>query len=203
MKKKLIAIAAAAVAVVPFTASPAPAAGGGNVAITCNAHLPQFPTAAGHGTCNGTAVVAPLPGRATGGITGVIGTTPFALVTDPTVSGNFTAEFDYNEGCVANEPPAVGTAFNATATITGLEGKKGTADVTAEATVQFEWTRVGLTAAVVITGGEINFSDGSSAGVAAGAATAAFVPFLTLSNTCAGSGALEAYVVADATIAGV
>lgn len=203
--KKIIAIAAAAVAILPFTASPAPAAGAGNVVITCKADLPQFPTDNGNGTCNGTVTIpAPLPGTAVGGLAGVdtSGATPepFVLTTAPGVSDNFSASFQYNEGCVAGEPPVLGSAFNATATITGLQGTKGDQNVTGSATVEFEWTRAGLTAAIQITGGTLSLSDGYSAPLV-GAGAGAFVPFLTVDNTCDGNGPLKAYVVANATLA--
>lgn len=205
MKKKLVAIAAAAVAIVPLAGSPASAVGAGNVVITCHAHLPAFPTDNATGTCDGDAnIPAPLPGTAVGGLAGVDTTgsepEPFVLTTEPGITDNFSASFQYNEGCVAGEPPLLGSAFNATATITGLEGIKGGDPVTGSATVQFEWTRAGLTAAIQITGGTLTLSDGYSTSLT-GAGAAAFVPVLTLNNTCNGNGALEAYVAADATLA--
>ncbi|MDQ3951831.1 MAG: hypothetical protein M3279_02530 [Actinomycetota bacterium] len=201
MKKKLIAIAAAAVAIVPLTGSPASAAGAGAVAFSCTAHLQAFPTLSGQGTCNGTASVAGIPSAGVGGVAGSTGGQAYVLVTAPNVTGNFSARFDYEEGCVANEPPVAGAA-SGEATITGLSGLKGGANVTASATITFEWTRGGLTAAVVVTGGVINFSDGSSDSVAAGAALAAFVPVLTANNVCPSGGPLDALVAGTAVLGG-
>ena len=199
MKKKLIALAAAAVAIIPVAVSPASATATGEVAISCTAHLPNFPTSAGSGTCNGTASVAGIPSAGVGGIAGEAGGQAYVLVTAPNVTGNFSASFDYQEPCIANEPPAAGTA-RGSATITGLTGVKNGVSVTADARIDFEWTRAGLTAAVLITGGSVNFSDGSSASVTAGGAVAGFAPVLQAHNVCPSGGPLDALVVGTATI---
>ena len=192
MKKKLIALVAAVVAVVPFTTGgTASAAGGGALAFECNAQLPNFPTSAGHGSCKGTAETTAGP------LVGVIGTTPFA-VTGP---GNFYAEFDYQEPCVANEPPLAGTA-NGYADITGLDAVYGGATTTASAHITFNWTRGGASAAIVVTSGTLTISGGGTVTLVGGAATAAFAPLLGEDNVCPVGGPLQAVVAGSAVVAG-
>ncbi len=195
MKKKLIAIAAALVAIVPLTGGNASAAAeAGALAFECTAELSAFPTAAGSGVCEGDVA----PAVAGGAVVGTSTTGPFAI----TGSGSFFAEFTYAEGCVANEPPALGTA-SGTATVSGMAAVNNGVSVTASATINFNWTRVGLTAAIVITGGQISFSDGATATLGTSAATAGFAPLLQQNNTCPDGGPLKAIVAGTATVAGV
>lgn len=197
MKKRFIAILAAVAAVIPMTGSPATATISGNITFQCTAHLDAFPTPDGSGTCSGSATV---PSLGAGGLAGTSSTgAAFALRTNPSARNNFNAAFTYREACVAGEPPAAGTA-EGTATISGLEGVKGGANVTAEATVSFVWTRGGATAAIRITAGTISFSDGDSATGTVGAAVAAFAPILQPNNTCPVGGPLEAVVAGSATL---
>lgn len=197
MKKRFIAILAAVAAVVPMTGSPATATVSGQIAFQCTAHLDAFPTPDGSGTCSGSATV---PSLGAGGLAGTSSTgQAYALRTEPGARNNFNASFTYREACVAGEPPAAGTA-EGTVTISALVGVKNGANVSAEATVSFVWTRAGATAAVRITGGTISFSDGDSTGVTAGAATAAFAPILTVDNRCPVGGPLQAVVAGSATL---
>lgn len=195
--KRFIAILAAVAAVIPMTGSPASATVTGEIVFECTAHLEAFPTPDGHGTCSGSAVV---PSLGAGGLAGTSATgQAYALRTDPGARNNFNADFTYREACVAGEPPAAGTA-EGTATISGLTGVKNGVNVTAAATVSFVWTRAGATAAIRITGGTVEFSDGDIATGTVGAATAAFAPILTLNNRCPVGGPLEAVVAGSATL---
>lgn len=201
MKKKLIAVAAAAVAIVPVAASPASATATGEVAFTCTAHLPDFPTSGAQGTCDGTASIAGLPSAGVGGLAGLSNSLdPYVLVTAPGARGNFSATFDYQEPCVAAGPPPAGLA-NGRATITALTGVKDGVTVTATATVRFQWVRAGTEAAILITGGSIEFSDNESATITAGAGTAAFIPVAQAHNICGRGGSMDALVAGTATIA--
>lgn len=193
MKKKLVAIAAAAVAVLPFTSQPAHASVSGNIAFECVAQLPEFPSPQANGSCG-------APSAAAGTVSGLSASGQAYTLVAAGVN-NFSASFEYQEACVANEPPLLGTA-NGSATVTGMVGVKNGAQVSASATLQFSWRRVGATAVITITSGEIQFSDGDTATpmVAASAnATAAFAPVLTLANTCPVGGPLQAAVAGNAT----
>ena len=194
MKKKLIALVAAVVAVVPFTTGgTASAAGGGALAFECSAQLPNFPTSAGHGSCRGTAETTAGP------LVGTIGTTPF-IVSGP---GSFYAEFDYQEPCIASEPPAAGTA-NGYADITGLRAVHGGAPTTASAHITFNWTRAGANAVITITSGTLTIAGpgGGTVNLVGGAATAAFAPLLGEDNVCPVGGPLQAVVAGTAAVAG-
>lgn len=202
MKKKLVALAAAAVAIVPVTVSPAnagPAAG--ELVFECVASLPGFPSGAGTGKCGpDTLAGGPVvPSSAEGTIQGVTDSgQPFVL----TAAGvnNFTATFNYQEACVAGEPPVLGTA-NGSATIKGMTGVVGVTPVAnAEITVTFTWTRVGATAAITITGGTLTFGAEVEA-VTAGTGEAAFAPVVTTGNTCPSGGGLKALVTGSAQVA--
>ncbi|MDQ3913967.1 MAG: hypothetical protein M3323_01360 [Actinomycetota bacterium] len=194
MKKKLIALVAAAVAVVPFTSGTASAQGAGALAFECEAFLSAFPSPGASGECKGT--VEPL-GIAAGGAAGVGTEGPYALVGP----GDFNASFTYAEGCVANEPPAIGTA-NGTATITGVPAVNKGELTTANASLVFSWTRVGLTAAITISDMQITFANGGSDNPALGVATAGFAPVLTQNNTCPSGGPLTAVVAGAAAFGG-
>lgn len=196
MKKKLVAIAAAAVAILPFTGSPAQASVSGAIAFECVAQLPEFPSPQANGSCG-------TPSAAVGTVSGLSASGQAYTLVAAGVN-NFGASFEYQEACVANEPPVLGTA-NGTATVTGLTGVKNGAPVTASAELQFSWRRVGLTAAITISSGEIQFSDGDTATplVAASAnAAAGFAPVLTLANTCPVGGPLQAAVAGTAAFGG-
>ncbi|HEX2295380.1 MAG TPA: hypothetical protein VHN37_08740 [Actinomycetota bacterium] len=201
MKKKLIAIAAAAVAIVPLTGSPASASVTGGFVFECTASLPEFPADAGTGSCGSAAPVGTtsVPSTATGSVAGVTAANqPYALVAAG--AGNFSATFDYAEGCLAGGvPPPLGTA-SGTATVTGLTGVKGGAPTTATATLDFEWVRVGLTAAVTFTDGEIVFSDDTATPLVmqSAVAEAAFGPVLLGNNSCPSGGPLKAVVAGAA-----
>jgi hypothetical protein len=196
LKKKLVAIAAAAVAMIPLTGSPAHASATGALAFECVAQLPEFPSPQATGSCGAVSV-------ATGSVSGVTASgAPYSLTVDPTKAlNNFTADFEYNEACVANEPPVLGTAAG-TATVTGLTGVKGTnVPVTATATLDFSWRRVGLTAVITFTSATIEFSDDTATPLLPPTANAAavFAPVLTLANTCPVGGPLQAAVAGTAT----
>lgn len=194
MKNRLIALAAAVVALVPLTAGTASATATGSLAFECTASLPAFPATSGSGTCSGGAA----PAVAGGVVAGVTNNDnqPYTLYG----AGSFSASFDYSEGCFLNEPPAIGTASgSATVTISATVGGQTT---TATVTVEFTWTRVGVTAAITTGPARISFGTGHTATAAApGAATAAFAPLLGVNNTCPSGGPLTA-VVAGALISG-
>lgn len=198
MKKKLVAIAAATLVILPFGASPASAdTGAGVIAFECVANLSIFP-GSGSGTC-GSNSLAPgspvIPSTAEGTITGVTSSgQPFVLVAAGV--NNFSASFNYEEACLAGEPPVLGLATG-TATITGVTGTVGTTPVSGNLTVTFSWTRAGLTAAVTINGGSFP----GISGTITGAGTAAFVPLLTAGNTCGGGAPLRALVAGEVNAA--
>lgn len=147
----------------------------GEVAFECEAVLPVWPTIAGSGgTCEGTA-----SGEFTHG------TTPIVFV-----NANFSASFEYEEACALNEPPLVGLA----------EGTATIRDANNVVTVSFTWARVGLTAAIVLTGVTVNghAHSGAVPGVV-GAGTAAFAPLPPI-PTCATADDLTAVVAGEATL---
>lgn len=202
MKKKLVALAAAAVAIVPVTVSPANAGpGAGEVVFECVASLPAFPSGAGSGTCgSGSLAGGPVvPSSAEGTIQGkTASNVPFALVAAGL--NNFTATFNYQEACVAGEPPVLGTA-NGSATITGMTGVVGTSIVNdGKLVVNFTWTRGGTAAAITITGGTLT-ATGLSESVSVGVGEAAFAPVIGLANTCPSGGGLKALVTGSAQVA--
>lgn len=201
MKKKLIAITAAAVAIVPLNISPASASTTGGFVFECTAVLPEFPSPSGNGTCGSNAPVGntAVPATAAGTVAGTT-TGGDAYVVVAAGANNFSASFSYAEGCVANEPPVLGTA-SGTATVTGLTGVKGGAPTTATATLDFEWVRVGATAVVTFTGGTLNFGDDTATPLVlqSAAGTAVFAPLLDANNACPVGGALRAVVAGSAT----
>lgn len=201
MKKKLIAIAAAAVAIVPLNISPASASTTGGFVFECTAVLPEFPSPAGNGVCGSNAPVGStaVPSAAVGSVSGT--TTagqPYSVVAAG--ANNFSAAFSYAEGCVANEPPVLGTA-SGTAVVTGLTGVKGGAPTTATATLDFEWVRAGATAVVTFTGGSLNFSDDTATPLVlqSAAGSAVFAPLLDARNSCPVGQGLRAVVAGSAT----
>lgn len=195
MKKKLIALVAAVVAVVPFLPGTASAQGAGALAFECTANLNAFPSPGSSGSCSG--LIEPL-GVAAGGAAGVSNEgNPYVIVG----AGDFNASFTYAEACVANEPPALGTA-NGTATITGVPAVHKGELTTASGSLTFSWTRAGLTAVVTINSMSLTFANGGSDNPALGAAAAAFVPVLGSANACPSGGPLQAEVAGVAAFGG-
>jgi hypothetical protein len=195
LKKKLIALVAAVVAAVPFLPSTASAQSGGALAFQCTATLSAFPSPGASGSCRGR--IEPL-GLAAGGAAGVDnGGEAYVIVG----AGDFNATFTYAEACVANEPPAIGTA-NGTATISDVPAVHKGELTTADGTLTFSWTRVGLTAVVTINSATLTFDNGGSDNPALGAAAAAFVPILGQGNTCPSGIGLEAEVAGTAAFGG-
>jgi hypothetical protein len=195
LKKKLIALVAAVVAVVPFLPGTASAQAGGALAFECTANLNAFPSPGSSGTCSG--FVEPL-GVAAGGAAGVSNEgSPYVIVG----AGDFNASFTYAEGCVANEPPALGTA-NGTATISDVPAIHKGALTTADGTLTFSWTRVGLTAVITINSMSLTFANGGSDNPTLGAATAVFVPVIGAANSCPSGGPLQAEVAGAAAFGG-
>lgn len=204
MKKKLVAIAAAAVAMIPIIGSPAnAAAAAGTLKFECVAALPEFPSPQAEGTCgsNTLGIGGPVvPSSATGVIKGATDANqPIVLVAAGT--NNFSAAFTYQEPCVANEPPASGTA-NGKATITGLQGVVGTTQVNnGTLVVDFEWVRGGATAAILITDAVLTTSQGTVDGVTVvGAGAANFAPLLGATNVCPVGGPIRAVVEGSASV---
>ncbi|HEX2195472.1 MAG TPA: hypothetical protein VHJ76_00990 [Actinomycetota bacterium] len=197
--KKLIAIAAVVAALTPLTAGPASAQVSGNVAFNCTAKLSAFPSVSGSGRCEGGARI----GASGWGCVAGFRTPPvppdFYLICGRGLN-TFSATFTYNEQCVAGEPPVVGSA-EGTATISDLLAVYNGTVTTANATLDFIWTRAGATAAIQITGGTINFGNGESVSGTLGVGEAAFAPLLTQDNLCPEGGPLEAEVVGSAQIA--
>ncbi|MGH2730174.1 MAG: hypothetical protein ACRDJI_06130, partial [Actinomycetota bacterium] len=167
------------------------AAGGGSVTFECVANLPEFPSAGNTGSCgSGTIAGVGVPSVAVAALAGAAGTTPFAVAG----AGSLSASFDYSEGCVAGEPPVLGTAIGtATATIGGPAGGSLTTD--------FSWTRVGLTAVILTSNGTVTTSGGTSDDGAIGVGVAAFVPLLDAGNTCPTGGDLTAIAAGELIVA--
>ncbi|HEV2755938.1 MAG TPA: hypothetical protein VG318_09210 [Actinomycetota bacterium] len=194
MKKKLIALVAAVVAIVPFMSAPASAQSGGALAFECTAQLGSFPSPGSGGTCKG--LVEPL-GVAAGAAAGVSDQGPYVLVGP----GDFEASFGYAEACVANEPPAIGTATGR-ATITGMPAIHKGELTTASGSLGFSWTRVGLTAAITLDDVSLTFANGGLARPALGVAVAGFAPVIGPGNTCPSGGPLTAEVAGVAAFGG-
>lgn len=195
MKKKLIALVAAVVAVVPFLPGTASAQAAGALAFECTAKLSAFPSPGSSGTCSGR--VKPQ-GTAAGAVVGLSNEgNPYVIVG----AGDFNASFTYAEACVANEPPAIGTA-NGTATISGVPAIHKGELTTASGSLTFSWTRVGLTAVITIGSTSLSFANGGTDNPALGAATAAFAPIIGPANTCPSGGPLEAQVAGVAAFGG-
>lgn len=203
MKKKLVAIAAAAVAMIPLAGTSAnAAAAAGTLKFECVANLPAFPTPQGDGTCGPGALAGGpvVPSSATGVITGATNDNlPIVLVAAGV--NNFSAQFSYQEPCIANEPPATGTA-NGTATITGLQGVVGTTPVSGgKLVVEFTWVRGGGTAAITITGATLSAGSTTVEGTTVvGAGEASFAPVLGPANLCPEGGPLKALVEGSASV---
>lgn len=195
MKKKLIALVAAVVAVVPFMPSPASAQAGGSLGFQCTAKLNSFPTPGGTGRCEGR--IGPV-GVTAGAAAGIDNEGEAYVIVG---AGTFTADFSYAEACIANEPPAIGTA-QGTAYIKDVPAIRKGALTDADGVLTFAWTRVGLSAVVTITGASITFGNGGSDNPAIGAAVAGFAPVIGPSNTCPSGGPLEAEVAGEATFGG-
>lgn len=196
--KKLIALAAAVMVVIPFTVTPASAGpGAGVIAFECTAKLDAFPSPSGSGTCEGGATI-PAPSVASGALAGTTDDGDPYVVSG---AGAFTAEFTYAEGCLLGEPPLTGAA-EGSATVSGLTAVKNGGTTSATLVIDsFTWTRAGLTAAITLGSGRIEFGDGDVAQTFTGAAEAAFAPILTQDNLCPVGGPLQALVVGSAQVA--
>ncbi len=194
MRTRRTALVAVVAAVAPV-AVPAPAAANatGSVAFHCTAHLPSWPTTAGWGECsNGT---TPALGYVTlSGLDG--GNAPYA-VQGP---GAFHAEFNYFSACIANEPPLLSTA-SGVATVEDVPAVHRGLFTTADVHADFQWTRIGTSAVILVTRWSIEFFHGGTAGGSTGAGTATFVPRIELDNFCPVGGPLEALVQGEVTAA--
>ena len=176
MKKKLISLAVASLVLgaLILPATSAHAATAGAAAGTCQVTLPTWPTPAGGGpTCGNGSLQGPagpsvpVPGVAIGAFL------PGGPICLPTCT--FSASVvNYAEGCQAGEPPLTGTA-------------DGTLFLNGTPVATYEWTRVGLTAVIVV-------HPIPASTVSAGAGVAAFLPLPPL-PTCANPGSLTAQVV--------
>jgi hypothetical protein len=181
MSKKMLVLAALVMVVGLIVAPIAPASAGtvtGGLGFTCTATLPAFPTSSGSGaTCTGTSVGA-VAGQTDGGA-------PYVVAGPGTINA---FNINYAEGCVANEPPLLGTA-NGQAVIDVTTGSPGTV------TAGFDWTRIGLVAVVLTNNTTVTSAAGTAtATVQPGAGVAAFAPLLTASNVCPTGGPLTAIV---------
>lgn len=183
LKKKLASILVLgllATAVV-LPAAPAQASVTGGLVIQCTANLPEFPSPANTGSCNGSGLGAAI-------------TVPAHVLAPSAASvGGFTSDFNYNEECVAGEPPVIGFANGfGHVPVTVLPEL---ADDTLN--LHFNWIRVGLTAVITVDSLTLNnFADVTGS---LGAAVAGFAPLIGPGNVCGPTGTgdpLQAVVVA-------
>lgn len=155
----------------------------GDGAFNCTVQLPVWPTGAGPPvTCTG---------RASGAVSGTMdGGGAYALVA---ANAPFVANAaGYSETCTLNEP--LNGFASGTTQISGLVGVPSGAT----ATGSFVWTRIGVTAIVLLPkGGKIFFNNGRVATQIANAnATAAFAPTNPVTGrTCSAPGPLTALIV--------
>jgi hypothetical protein len=190
--RRAAACCAALVAIIPLTGAPASAQTAAALAFRCTAILPSFPSPADEGTCGGT-------GNVTGGGAKVsIGGTSYVI----SGLGTLTAQFAYDESCVAGPvplPPLQGVA-NGQAHVGGLTavGSSGTVR-NASIDLTFNWNRTGAVAVISITGGELHVG-GADVSIS-GTAEAVFVPIGTTAGSfCPEGGPLEALVAGTAQI---
>jgi len=170
-RMKWLAMGATLLGVLVLAVPQAGASVTGAIAFECTANLASGFPGSGNGTCNGTGVGLGA------GVTGSVGTTPYALVG----AGAFTSNFNYVEPCPApSVPPLLGTAAG-TANVAGATAVVGTTPTTANLTTQFQWTRVGLTAVILTSNTTVTFGTGATATEVSpnDVALAAFAPILT------------------------
>ncbi len=191
MRRRGVWLIAATLAVVAIL-SPSPAAAAtGSITFHCTAHLPAWPTAAGWGECNDGTTPA-------FGFVNLAGADSGAWAVQGV--GAFHAEFDYQAACIANEPPLAGTAHGV-ATVEDVPAVHRGVVTTADVHANFDWTRVGADAVIVVTAWSIEFFHGGTAGGSTGAGTATFVPRIEPDNFCPVGGPLEALVQGEVTAA--
>lgn len=173
------AILAAALLILP---APAHATVTSGLAFECTANFPAWPSSITRPATCGNGLIPSL------GIGGGLTTSNNHVVVPSTATvGGLSATFDYQEICVFNELPEIGTAQGIGAKgffipVTVFPGL--TSDVLH---VEFTWTRVGATLVIVIT--KSTLSDGTTTLLnPPGAAIGTFVPLLGPTNTCAAIG---------------
>lgn len=167
--KTILTLVSAMALIMTLFASPASAAGNGEVAFSGTANLPEFPSANNVGNFNGTA---------SGTVEGSDGGTPYAATY---IDAGMTATFTYNEPTATC--PLVGTAstpgsqqFRIVAPPRLLlAGTYGTTPVTSlEITGDFSWQRAGATAVITISNATLRLNGILVETGGTGAATAVF-----------------------------
>jgi len=157
-------------------ATPAAAAGGGDVVIQCTAYLPHWPSAGEEGICDGPAG---------GGI--VAGT----VVVDCRVNFcSFTSRFGYGNPCPTTSVPLVppvGSADGVFSITDGIDTIDGA----------FSWERIGAVASISLVVTSVDGLAASGDGVGAGT----FIPTNGPGTCAAPMNSQTAVVVAHATFA--
>lgn len=195
MRRKRGRLAVVALTLVLPIATPSPAAASvsGSVTFHCTAKLQAWPTFGGSGVCEN----GPSPAA---GYVNLGGTDNWGSTYAVQGLGRLHAEFNYQEGCIANEPPLLGTA-EGVATVEDVPAVDRGVVTTADVHARFVWTRVGANAQIQITSWTIDFAHGGTAVGSIGAGHATFAPILQPHHFCPAGGPLQALVQGEVTAA--